>query len=239
MKFGEVMMSLSKNARNESKEGRIAIFLVMLMLSSPMLSLVPSVSASHITDYAVQRDPSFISIGDIDCDDDNDIVSASSMGHFITALYNDGNGGFGDRQDVFISNNDSFRAGFRDTADGTRVYVADVDGDGVNDVVYYQQNIRFVGGPMVPGNLTVLWGDCSERINNWNPSEAITVSNPYLQDMDVEDIDGDGDADIVMSVVDPTFTNNYINIYKGPDPTQITAQQTIPCLLYTSDAADA
>ena len=228
MKFGEVMMSLSKNARNESKEGRIAIFLVMLMLSSPMLSLVPSVSASHITDYAVQRDPSFISIGDIDCDDDNDIVSASSMGHFITALYNDGNGGFGDRQDVFISNNDSFRAGFRDTADGTRVYVADVDGDGVNDVVYYQQNIRFVGGPMVPGNLTVLWGDCSERINNWNPSEAITVSNPYLQDMDVEDIDGDGDADIVMSVVDPTFTNNYINIYKGPDPTQITAQQTIP-----------
>ena len=77
MKFGEVMMSLSKNARNESKEGRIAIFLVMLMLSSPMLSLVPSVSASHITDYAVQRDPSFISIGDIDCDDDNDIVSVS------------------------------------------------------------------------------------------------------------------------------------------------------------------
>ena len=61
------------------------------------------------------------------------------MGHFITALYNDGMGGFGDRQDVFISNNDSFRAGFRDTADGTRVYVADVDGDGVNDVVYYQQ----------------------------------------------------------------------------------------------------
>ena len=35
-------------------------------------------------------------------------------------------------------------------------------------------------------NLTVLWGDCNERINNWNPSEAITVSNPYLQDMDVE-----------------------------------------------------
>ena len=193
-----------------------------------MLSLVPSVSASHITQYAVQRDPSYIAIGDIDCDNDNDIVSASSMGHFISALYNDGNGGFGDRQDVFISNNDSHRAGFRDTADGTRVYIADVDGDDVNDVVYYQQNIRFVGGPMVPGNLTILWGDCDERINNWDPSDAITVSNPYLQDMDVADIDGDGDADIVMSVIDPTFTNNYLNIFKGPDPTQITAQQTIP-----------
>lgn len=46
--------------------------------------------------------------------------------------------------------------------------------------------------------------------------------------MDVADIDGDGDADIVMSVIDPTFTNNYLNIFKGPDPTQITAQQTIP-----------
>ena len=222
------MMSSSKNAKNDSREGRIAILLVMLMLSSPMLSLVPSASASHITQYAVQRDPSYITIGDIDCDNDNDIVSASSMGHFISALYNDGNGGFGDRQDVFISNNDSHRAGFRDTADGTRVYIADVDGDDVNDVVYYQQNIRFVGGPMVPGNLTILWGDCSERINNWDPSDAITVSNPYLQDMDVADIDGDGDADIVMSVIDPTFTNNYLNIFKGPDPTQITAQQTIP-----------
>ena len=99
----------------------------MLMLSAPMISMVPSVSASRITQYAVQRDPSFISIGDLDCDGDNDIASASSMGHFITALYNDGIGGFGDRQDVFISNNDSFRAGFRDTADGARVYVADVD----------------------------------------------------------------------------------------------------------------
>ena len=47
-----------------------------------MLSLVPSVSASHYPLCSTKR-PSFISIGDIDCDDDNDIVSASSMGHFI------------------------------------------------------------------------------------------------------------------------------------------------------------
>ena len=193
-----------------------------------MLSLVPAASASHITQYAVQRDPSFITIGDLDCDGDNDIAAASSMGHFISALYNDGNGGFGDRQDVFISNNDSYRAGFEGTADGVRVYIDDVDGDGTNDLIYYQQNIRFVGGPHVPGNLTVLWGDCNERVNQWSSSDPITVDNPYLMDMDVGDIDGDGDADIVMNVIDRGFTNNFLMVYKGPDPSQITNQQTIP-----------
>ena len=193
-----------------------------------MLSLVPAASASHITQYAVQRDPSYITIGDLDCDGDNDIAAASSMGHFISALYNDGNGGFGDRQDVFISNNDSHRAGFRDTADGTRVFIDDVDGDGTNDLIYYQQNIRFVGGPHVPGNLTVLWGSCSDRVNAWDSSDPITINNPYLMDMDVGDIDGDGDADIVMNVMDAGATNNFISIFKGPDPAQITNQQTIP-----------
>lgn len=222
------MMSSSKNARNDSREGRLAILLVMLMLSSPMLSLVPAASASHITQYAVQRDPSFIAIGDIDCDNDNDIVSASSMGHFISALYNDGNGGFGDRQDVFISNNDSHRAGFRDTADGVRVFIDDVNGDDVNDVIYFQQNIRFVGGPHIPANLTILWGECGERINNWDTSEPIMVNEPYLSDMDVGDIDDDGDADIVINVHDRGFTNNFLKIFKGPDPSLITNQQTIP-----------
>ncbi len=193
-----------------------------------MLSLVPAASASHITQYAVQRDPSYITIGDLDCDGDNDVAAASSMGHFISALYNDGNGGFGDRQDVFISNNDSYRAGFEGTADGVRVYIDDVDGDGTNDLIYYQQNIRFVGGPHVPGNLTVLWGDCNERVNQWSSSDPITVDNPYLMDMDVGDIDGDGDADIVMNVIDRGFTNNFLMVYKGPDPSQITNQQTIP-----------
>jgi len=222
------MLSSPKNLNRSRREGRLAILLVMLMLSAPMISMVPSVSASRITQYAVQRDPSYISIGDLDCDGDNDIASASSMGHFITALYNDGIGGFGDRQDVFISNNDSFRAGFRDTADGARVYIADVDGDSVNDLIYYQQNIRFVGGPHIPANLTVLWGDCSERVNSWASSDPIMVNEPYLLGMDVADIDDDGDADIVMNVADRGFTNNFIKIFKGPDPAQLTAQQTIP-----------
>ena len=227
VKLGSSMLYSLKNTNNQAAKSRKAILLVSLFLSSLFLSLIPAVSASHITQYAVQRDPSYISIGDLDCDGDNDIASASTMGLFITVLYNDGSGGFADRQDVFISNNDSRRAGFVDTADGTRVEVADIDGDGVNDLVYYQQNIRFVGESFVrPGNLTILWGDCDERVNLWSDSE-ITVSNPFLSDMDVADIDGDGNADIVMVVRDATATNQYIQVYKGPDPTLLTSQQTL------------
>ena len=62
------MLDTSESARNRTKEGRTAVLLVFLMLTSLMVSLVPAVSASHITQYAVQRDPSHLSLGDLDCD---------------------------------------------------------------------------------------------------------------------------------------------------------------------------
>ena len=198
------------------------------MLTSLMVSLVPAVSASHITQYAVQRDPSHLSLGDLDCDGHNDIVAVSMMGHYITVLYNDGSGGFQDRQDVFISNNVSQRAGFVDTANSVDVEIADIDGDDVNDIVYYQENIRFVGESFVrPGNLTTMWGDCSERVNQWDDTE-ITVSNPYHLGMEVGDIDDDGNVDIVLVTQDATAANQYIQIYRGPDPSLLTNQQSIP-----------
>ena len=36
------------------------------------------------------------------------------------------------------------------------------DGDSANDIIYYQENIRFVETFVRPGNLTVLWGDCDD-----------------------------------------------------------------------------
>ncbi len=222
------MLHTSESARNRNREARRALMLVMLMLTSLMVSLVPAVSASHITQYAVQRDPSHLSVGDLNCDNHNDIVAVSEMGHFISVLYNDGSGNFADRQDVFISNNVSQRAGFVDTANSVDVEVADIDGDGVNDLVYYQENIRFVGESFVrPGNLTTLWGDCSERVNQWGNSE-ITVSNPYHVGMEVGDLDDDGNDDIVLITRDATGTNQYIQVYRGPDPTLLTNQQSIP-----------
>ena len=128
------MMNDSKAEKNGLGKSRRAAGLVFLKLTSQFVSAVPYASASHTTQYGVQRDPLYISIGDLDCDGDNDIASGSGFGHFLSFLYNDGSGGFGDRQDVQISNNDSFRAGFRDVADGNRVEIADVDGDDVNDI---------------------------------------------------------------------------------------------------------
>ena len=218
----------SKTAQNRNREARRAVLLVLLLLASPLAAVAPGASASHITQYAVQRDPQDAAVGDIDCDGDNDIVSASAMGHYITALYNDGSGGFADRQDVFISNNDSQRAGFVDTANGVDVEIADIDGDGNNDVIYYQENIRFVGETFVrPGNLTVLWGDCDNLVHEWSDTE-ITISNPYHVDMAVGDINDDGNDDIVLLTIDATFTNQYIQVYRGPDPSLITNQQALP-----------
>jgi len=222
------MLHTSESTRNRTKEGRKAVFMVLLMLTSLLVSLVPAVSASHITQYAVQRDPAHLSVGDLNCDGNNDILSVSVMGHYITALYNDGQGNFADRQDVFISNNASQRAGFVDTANSVDAEIADIDGDGVNDIVYYQENIRFVGESFVrPGNLTIMWGECSERVNQWDDTE-ITVSNPYHLGMEVGDIDGDDNADIVLLTSDATATNQYIQIYRGPDPSLLTNQQSIP-----------
>ena len=213
------MMNESMTGNHEHGKSRRAVGLVFLMLASLFVSAVPYASASHTTQYAVQRDPLYISIGDLDCDGDNDIASGSGFGHFISFLYNDGNGGFADRQDVQISNNDSFRAGFRDVADGNRVEITDVDGDGVNDVIYYQQNVRFVGETFIrPANLTVLKGVCDERVNEWEEMfETITIINPYLADLDVGDINDDGYADVVFSSTDSTFANQFIQIFKGPD----------------------
>ena len=224
------MMNVSSDGNDGFGKGRRAIALVFLMMASLFVSAVPYASASHTTQYGVQRDPLHISIGDLDCDGDNDIASGSGFGHFLSFLYNDGSGGFGDRQDVQISNNESFRAGFRDVAHGNRVEIADVDGDDVNDIIYYQENVRFVGESFVrPANLTVLKGDCDLRVNQWSEmyQQEVTVINPYLADFDVGDINNDGYADVVFSSTDATFANQFVQIYRGPDYTLPAAVQQI------------
>ena len=87
------MRSVGKTKGNENRRVK-AITLVAMMVSMTMLSLIPAASASQITQYAVQRDPHYVDTGDLDCDGDNDIVASSSMGFYLTSMFNDGSGGF-------------------------------------------------------------------------------------------------------------------------------------------------
>ena len=46
--------------------------------------------------------------------------------------------------------------------------------------------------------------------------------------MEVGDINDDGNDDIVLVSIDGTFSNQYIQVYRGPDPSLLTNQQTLP-----------
>ena len=91
-----------------------------------------------------------------------------------------------------------------DTANGVDVDIGDINGDGINDIIYYQENIRFVGETFVrPGNLTVLFGSCTDDVNSWSDT-AITISNPIHISMEVGDINDDGNDDIILISRDTT-----------------------------------
>ena len=217
-------MDMLSQHTEEKKARRRGISLVALMLGSVLLAMVPAVSASHVESYHTARNPNSVATGDLDCDGDKDILTSSEMGNFLTVLYNDG-GDYSERADLWVSNNASRRAGFADIADAAEVAIGDIDGDNVNDIVFFQGNIWVAGASITMGNITVITGDCSADVQDWSHSAPITVS-PILYGMEVVDVDGDGNDDIVTLVVDETITNMEVAIYRGPNPTQATQQAT-------------
>ena len=242
------MMSLANATNDSNRRRRLSFFLTSLMLTSLLIGLAPTAVASHEKTYHTTKNPTTIAAGDLDCDGDNDLVTGSEMGNFLTILYNE-NGDFSDRQDVWTNNNNSRRAGFTDIADSSDVDIGDIDDDGNPDIIYFQGNIRTVSGPSVMGNLTILYGDCA---GGWTASNPITVS-PNAIGIEVADIDGDGNDDIVGLFIDVTVVNMQLAIFRGPDPTQVNNQATTTmplggtsgayyydfalgsyCLLYTS-----
>ena len=131
------MNSHDKNLNSARVRG---VSLVVLMLASLFVAMVPAVTASHVETYSVQRNPVDIASGDLDCDGDADIVSASEMGMLISVLYNE-DGDFSDREDIWVSANTSRRAFWFDMADANDVEIGDIDGDGANDLIFFRQNV--------------------------------------------------------------------------------------------------
>ena len=212
------MRSGANVKRTENRRAK-AITLVVMMVSMTLISFVPAASASQITQYAVQRDPHFVATGDLDCDGDDDIAASSSMGFYLTSMFNDGAGGFPDRQDIFIAGGvgDSQRQSILQTANSQQIEIADIDGDQMPDIVYYQENVRFVGETFVrPANLTVLWGECNMNTHQWSRDIIEIPTHPFSQGMDVGDIDDDGDADIILATMTPDGGQTYLEVFKGP-----------------------
>jgi len=216
------MYTHDKNLNSARVRG---VSLVVLMLASYFVAMVPAVSASHVETYSVQRNPVDIASGDLDCDGDADIVTASEMGMLISVLYND-DGDFSDREDLWVSANSSRRAFWFDMADANDVEIGDIDGDGANDLIFFRQNVWVASSTTPPlGNMTVLWGDCNERVEQWTRSAPISVS-PRLYGMEVTDINDDGNDDIVGLFLDESITNMEVMVMRGPNPTQQTSQST-------------
>ena len=216
------MNSHDKNLNSARVRG---VSLVVLMLASLFVAMVPAVTASHVETYSVQRNPVDIASGDLDCDGDADIVSASEMGMLISVLYNE-DGDFSDREDIWVSANTSRRAFWFDMADANDVEIGDIDGDGANDLIFFRQNVWVASSTTPPlGNMTIMWGDCNERVEQWTRSPAISVS-PRLYGMEVTDINDDGNDDIVGLFLDESITNMEVMVMRGPNPTQQTSQST-------------
>ena len=98
------MMSLANATNDSNRRRRLSFFLTSLMLTSLLIGLAPTAVASHEKTYHTTKNPTTIAAGDLDCDGDNDLVTGSEMGNFLTILYNE-NGDFSDRQDVWTNNN--------------------------------------------------------------------------------------------------------------------------------------
>ena len=211
---------------NNMNKARVrGLSLVILMLGSLFVAMVPAVSASHVETYPVQRNPVAIASGDLDCDGDADIVSASEMGMLISVLYNE-DGDFSDREDLWVSSNTSRRAFWFDMADANDVGIGDIDGDGANDLVFFRQNVWVASSATPPlANLTIIWGECGERVEDWTRSAPISLS-PNLYGMEIADVNDDGNDDIVGLFLDESITNMEVTVLRGPNPTQQTSQST-------------
>ena len=170
-----------------------AIALVGLMVLSTSLAAMTA-TASNSKQYPVTRNPLDLATGDFDCDGDDDIVTASEMGNFMSILWNDA-GTYQERSDIWVSNNNSRRAGFTDIADVGLVESGDIDNDGNDDIVFYQGNIQVYGSTeIIRGNITVLLNaDCAGGFTE----DAVYTMGDIVWEMQVGDVNGDGADDIV------------------------------------------
>jgi hypothetical protein len=210
------MLMIPKNHHLKSRA--LSMFLVMLMLLSTTAAIASTASASMARSYTTNRDPHDVAIGDFNCDGHNDLAMATDGTHTISILWNDGNGDFSERQDVWVSKNTSRNAEWDEFSNVQFIEVGEFTGDTATDIVIYQRNNPFKtddnGAPAGdPGNVTIIEnGGCNEK--SWSIGARFT--HFYAWDLTVGDADQDGNDDIfVLDLLGDLATQRVVT-YRGP-----------------------
>tara|TARA_Y100000766_G_scaffold25401_3_gene17542 strand:- start:10490 stop:17203 length:6714 start_codon:yes stop_codon:yes gene_type:complete len=210
------MLMSPKN--NHLKSRALSMFLVMLMLLSTTAAIASTASASVARSYTTNRDPHDVAIGDFNCDGFNDVAVATDGTHTISILWNDGNGDFSERQDIWVSKNTSRNADWDEFSNVQFIEVGEFNGDSAIDLVIYQRNNPFKtddnGAPAgEPGNVTIIEnGGCNEK--TWSIGERFT--HFYAFDLTVGDADQDGNDDIYVLDLLADLATQRVVMYRGP-----------------------
>jgi hypothetical protein len=211
-----VMLMFSKNNHNNSRA--LSMFLVMLMVLSTTAALATTASASIARSYTTNRDPLDVALGDFNCDGFNDMAVATEGTHTITILWNDGNGDFSERQDIWVSENQSRNADWDEFSNVQFIEVGEFTGDGADDIVIFQRNNPFKtddnGNPAgQPGNVTIIEnGGCSEK--TWSIGQRFT--HFWAWDLAVGDADQDGNDDVYILDLLGDLSSQRVVTYRGP-----------------------
>ena len=124
---------------------------------------------------------------DVDGDGDLDALSASTADETIAWYENmDGHGHFGPQR--VITTSDIYPA---NNFDEFFVAAADVDGDGDVDVL----SAFFTGNPNDVD--TIAWHENADGLGTFGPPQVITTSADRATSLIAEDVDGDGDVDVI------------------------------------------
>jgi len=223
-----VVLMLSKNdPQNRAK----SVMLVALMLASLMTVFAAPASASMARNYTAGRDPQDIAIADFDGDGHNDMAIATDGTHTISILWNDGNGNFWERSDVWITGNSSRNADWDQFSNAQFVEVGEFTGDSNPDIAVYQRNNPFKtdanGAPASePGNLTILEND-GQGTRTFSVGSRFT--HFWAWDIEVGDFNQDGDDDVAILSLAADITTQYAVVYEGPISCTESAGNPLSC----------
>ncbi len=161
--------------------------------------------------------PSSIYAVDVDGDGDNDVLAAALEGDMITWYENtDGLGTFGPQQ--IISDETDY---------ATSVYASDLDGDGDMDVLSASS-----------ADDKAAWYENLDGQGNFGAQKIISTNANYNRSVFSEDVDGDGDMDVLSISNDPNYITWFENLDgqgNFGDQQIVTSNVIYPTSVYAAD----